>query len=227
MTEIAEPLPKKKKQFPLWVETIVLLVTALVLAIIIKTFFLQAFYIPSESMEPEFIQNDRILVQKTSYWFGEPQRGDIVVFQDPGGWLGGEQTGPVGPVVKFLETIGLYPSGGHLVKRVIGIGGDRVICCDDQGRISVNGKSLDESYLKPGSNNATIPFDVRVPEGHLWMMGDNRNNSWDSRGHMGQPGGGFVSEDKVVGKVFSLIWPFGRATFIHRPSTFKGIPSGE
>jgi signal peptidase I len=228
VTETAGEAPKKnKKQLPLWLETIVLLVTALVLAIIIKTFFLQAFYIPSESMEPEFIKNDRILVQKTSYWFGEPQRGDIVVFQDPGGWLSGQEAGPSGPVVRFLEVIGLYPSGGHLVKRVIGVGGDRVICCDDQGRISVNGKALDESYLKKGSDNTTIPFDVRVPEGHLWMMGDNRNNSWDSRGHMGQPGGGFVAEDKVVGKAFALIWPFDRATFIHRPSTFKGIPSGD
>lgn len=223
--EKAQKTKKAKKQLPLWLETIVLLVTALILAIIIKTFFIQAFYIPSESMEPEFVKNDRILVQKVSYWFGEPQRGDIVVFQDPGGWLSGSETANQGPVVKLLEAIGLYPSGGHLVKRVIGVGGDRVICCDAQGRISVNGKALDEPYLKKGSNNSTIPFDVRVPQGHLWMMGDNRNNSWDSRGHMGQPGGGFVPEDKVVGKVFTLIWPLGHAKFIDRPATFKGIPA--
>jgi len=224
----SEPVKtKSKKQLPLWLETIVLLVLALVLAIIIKTFFIQAFYIPSESMEPEFIVNDRILVQKTSYWFGEPQRGDIVVFQDPGGWLSGEDQVNPNPVIRLLEHIGLYPSGGHLVKRVIGVGGDRVVCCDAKGRISVNGKALDEPYLEKGSNNAATPFDIRVPDHHLWLMGDNRNNSWDSRGHMGEPGGGFVGEDKVVGKVFALIWPLGRATFIHRPDTFDSIPSAK
>ena len=225
MTESTGTEAKPKWQLPLWLETIVLLVTALVLAVIIKTFLIQAFYIPSESMEPEFIQNDRILVQKPSYLFGEPQRGDIVVFQDPGGWLDEDEIGSPGPVIRLFELVGLYPSGGHLVKRVIGVGGDRVICCDAQGRISVNGKPLNEPYLKKGSNNATTPFDVRVPEGHLWMMGDNRNNSWDSRGHMGLPGGGFVPEDKVVGKVFTLIWPPNRAKIIHRPDTFKGIPA--
>ena len=216
----------KKQPLPVWQESLLLLAIALVLAIGIKYFFVQAFYIPSESMEPLFIKNDRILVQKVSYWGGgQPKRGDIVVFKDPGGWLSSNETRTASnPITKGLETIGLYPSGGHLVKRVIGIGGDRVKCCDSKGRITVNGKALDETYLPKGTLASDDPFDVRVPQGHLWLMGDNRNNSYDSRGHMGNPGGGYVSDDLVVGKVWALIWPWKRAERIHTPATFKGIP---
>ncbi|MBO9520177.1 MAG: signal peptidase I [Nocardioidaceae bacterium] len=214
---------------PVWQESLLLLVIALVLAIGIKYFFVQAFYIPSESMEPLFIKNDRILVQKVSYWGGgEPERGDIVVFKDPGNWLNGEGNEPSNPITKALEAIGLYPSGGHLVKRVIGVGGDRVKCCDPQGRVTVNGKALEEeSYLPKGTLPSDDPFDVRVPEGHLWVMGDNRSNSSDSRLHMGQPGGGYVDEDLVVGKVWALIWPWKRAKWIHTPKTFEDIPTSQ
>ena len=216
-----------RKQMPLWQETILLLGLALVLAIVIKSLFVQAFYIPSPSMEPQFVKNDRILVQKVSYWGGgSPQRGDIIVFKDPGGWLPEEESGaPTSPVTQVLEKIGLYPTGGHLVKRVIGVGGDRVVCCDAQGRLTVNGRALSEkSYLPKGTAPSTLKFDVTVPQHHLWMMGDNREFSYDSRGHMGGPGGGFVDEDLVVGKVFALIWPYSRAELIHRPATFADIP---
>jgi signal peptidase I len=215
---------------PLWQETILLLGLALVLALIIKSLFVQAFYIPSPSMEPLFIKNDRILVQKVSYWGGSsPSRGDIVVFEDPGGWLNEADTAtPQGPVTKIMEKVGLYPTGGHLVKRVIGIGGDRVVCCDAKGRITVNGKALNEKeYLPKGTAPSQIKFDRTIPKNHLWMMGDNRSFSYDSRGHMGGPGGGFVSEDLVVGKVFTLIWPWKRAKFIHRPDTFESIPDAK
>jgi signal peptidase I len=217
-----------RRSLPLWLETILLLALALVLAILIKSLFVQAFYIPSPSMEPQFIQNDRILVQKVSYWGGgSPQRGDIVVFEDPGHWLSAEDSKPpTSPVTKVLEKIGLYPSGGHLVKRVIGVGGDRVACCDRQGRVTVNGHALNEkSYLPKGTAPSQEPFDVRVPDGKLWVMGDNRGDSADSRSHMGSPGGGFVPQNLVVGKVFALIWPAGRAQLIHRPNTFEGIPN--
>ena len=215
---------------PLWQETILLLGLALVLALIIKSLFVQAFYIPSPSMEPLFIKNDRILVQKVSYWGGStPSRGDIVVFKDPGGWLNeADTTTPQGPITKIMEKVGLYPTGGHLVKRVIGVGGDRVVCCDAKGRITVNGKALNEkAYLPKGTAPSQIKFDRNIPKGHLWMMGDNRSFSYDSRGHMGGPGGGFVSEDLVVGKVFTLIWPWKRAEFIHRPGTFEDIPDSK
>jgi signal peptidase I len=215
---------------PLWQETILLLGLALVLALIIKSLFVQAFYIPSPSMEPLFIKDDRILVQKVSYWGGSsPSRGDIVVFKDPGGWLNeADTTTPRGPVTKIMEKVGLYPTGGHLVKRVIGIGGDRVVCCDAKGRITVNGKALDEkAYLPKGTAPSQIKFDRTIPKNNLWMMGDNRSFSYDSRGHMGGPGGGFVPEDLVVGKVFVLIWPWKRAEFIHRPATFEDIPDAK
>lgn len=212
---------------PLWQETLLLLVLALLLAIVIKSLFVQAFYIPSPSMEPQFVLNDRILVQKVSYWGGgSPKRGDIVVFSDPGGWLDASESDTAhSPFTKVMEKIGLYPTGGHLVKRVIGIGGDRVVCCDSQGRLTVNGKALNEkSYLPHGTSPSLKKFDVRVPAGHLWLMGDNRSDSYDSRGHMGDPGHGFVDQKLVVGKVFALIWPLKHAQLIHRPSTFDDIP---
>ncbi len=217
---------KQKKPMPLWQETILLLGLALVLAVVIKTLFVQAFYIPSPSMEPQFVKNDRILVQKVSYWGSSPSRGDIVVFQDPGGWLDAAgSSAPHSPVTRLMEKIGLYPTGGHLVKRVIGIGGDRVVCCDAKGRITVNGTALNEgSYLPKRTAPSQIKFDRTIPKDHLWMMGDNRSFSYDSRGHMGGPGGGFVDDDLVVGKVFALIWPWKRAEIVHRPATFEGIP---
>ncbi len=138
------------RKAPLWLETIVLLGVALVMALVIKTFFVQAFYIPSESMEPGLVTNDRILVQKPSYWFGEPDRGDVVVFEDPGGWLTGPVTGPQTWLAKGLAKIGLYPTGGHLVKRVVGVAGDTVTCCDKQGRILVNGEPIDaDDFIRP------------------------------------------------------------------------------
>jgi len=208
---------------------LLLLAIALVLAIVIKAFFLQAFYIPSGSMNNTLVLNDRILVEKVSYWGGgTPQRGDIVVFSDPGGWLDAAETpGPSGPVAKTLELFGLYPTGGHLVKRVIGVGGDHVKCCDTRGRVTVNGVPLHEkSYIKPGEKPSLIDFDVKVQPGYLWVMGDNRSNSADSRLHTGDPGGGQVPADDVVGKVFAVVWPLEHAKIIHRPATFDAVGSG-
>jgi signal peptidase I len=215
-----------KKQLPFWQEVVLLLGIALVLAIVIKAFFMQAFYIPSASMNDTLVKNDRILVQKVSYWGGgSPQRGDIVVFADPGGWLSPDEEQPaVNPVAKALELFGLYPTGGHLVKRVIGVGGDEVRCCDAQGRITVNGVPLNEkSYLAPGEKPSLIDFDVKVQPGYVWVQGDNRSNSADSRVHLGDPGGGQVPVDDMVGKVFALVWPFDHAKLIHRPATFGSV----
>ncbi|MEP6527109.1 MAG: signal peptidase I [Nocardioidaceae bacterium] len=212
---------EQRHSLPLWQEVLVLLVMALGLAIVIKTFFVQAFYIPSGSMNDTLVKNDRILVEKMSYWFGDVQRGDVVVFDDPGGWLTPEEsTRASNPVTRGLEFVGLYPAGGHLVKRVIGVGGDHVECCT-KGLITVNGVPLHEqSYLGPGDQPSQENFSVNVPTGDLWVMGDNRDNSADSRAHLGSPGGGFVPENDVVGKVFVVVWPFSDADWLSRPDTF-------
>jgi signal peptidase I len=210
----------------LWQESILLLVVALVLAIAIKALFMQAFYIPSGSMNDTLVLNDRILVQKVSYWGGgEPQRGDVVVFEDPGGWLDDPAaSGGTNPVTRALEVFGLYPTGGHLVKRVIGVGGDRVRCCDKKGRMVVNGVPLNEQeYLAAGQQPSMIDFDIKVEPGYIWVQGDNRSNSADSRVHLGDPGGGQVPVHDVVGKVFSVVWPISHGKLLHRPATFETV----
>jgi signal peptidase I len=233
---------KSRKHLPLWAETILLLVIAVVLAVVIKAFFVQAFYIPSESMEPGLVKNDRILVEKMSYWFGgTPQRGDVIVFKDPGGWLDSEEdAGPTNPIGKLMAKIGLYPSGGHLVKRVIGVAGDTIHCCDDKGRILVNGHPLNEdSYIKRtpgmpcnGPMTTTCNWTAGpVPKGDLFVMGDNRDNSDDSTMHLCQPKvpdctrDPYVPVSDVVGKVFVLLWPHQRFHFLHRPADFASIPN--
>ncbi|MBD8869040.1 signal peptidase I [Nocardioides sp. MJB4] len=242
MSTVSEPASGKgkRKQLPIWQESILLLGIALVLAVVIKAFLVQAFYIPSQSMEPGLVQNDRILVQKVSYWGDDgPDRGDVIVFEDPGGWLGPEDTqGPTTLVSKALAKVGLYPTGGHLVKRVIGVGGDEVVCCDKQGRLSVNGVTLDESdYVKSGASCAAPMIDCSLdagplPEGYLLVMGDNRANSADSTARMCAdpeaeqcpPTRGLVKVDDVVGKVFALVWPRDRWDHVTRPDVFEDVP---
>lgn len=213
----------QKRQLPVWQESILLVATAMVMAVIVKTFFLQAFYIPSESMEPTMLVDDKILVQKVSYWGGDVSRGDIVVFDDPGGWLDPSDSRQASNAVqRALETVGLFPTGGHLIKRVVGVGGDEVKCCSD-GKLTINGVELDEPYLLDESATKDNTFDVKVPSNYLWVMGDNRNNSADSRAHQGDPGGGFISDESVVGKAWLRVWPLGRAGIIHKPSTFDAV----
>ena len=216
----------ERRTLPFWQEVVLLLGIALLLAVAVKALFLQAFYIPSGSMEDTLVFDDRILVQKVSYWAdGTPRRGDVVVFADPGGWLGVQgAAGPASPAAKVLEVFGLYPTGGHLVKRVIGVGGDTVACCDERGRLSVNGVPLEEeSYLRTGEAPSQVEFETEVEADHLWVMGDNRSNSADSRVHLGDPGGGQVPVEDVVGKVFSVVWPLGHATLLDRPQTFESL----
>jgi len=234
---------------PVWQESLLLLAGALVLAIVIKALFVQAFYIPSESMEPGLVKNDRILVEKPSYWFGRtPARGDVVVFKDPGGWLGPEDvTQASNPVTQLLTKVGLYPSGGHLVKRVIGVPGDVVECCDKQGRLLVNGKAIDESaYARPGGNGcdpgtAGVCFGPMpgvkhwktppVPKGMLFVMGDNRAHSADSSYHLCTTAetdcsdSPWVASDLVVGKVMAVVWPASKFRLEHGPDSFDKVPS--
>ena len=245
--------PSTRKHRPLWQETLLLVVIAVVVAILLKTFFVQAFYIPSPSMVPGLVKNDRILVEKPSYWFGgAPQRGDVVVFEDPGDWLVGEESGPTGPATTALSKIGLYPAGGHLVKRVIGVPGDTIECCDDQGHLIVNGVAIDEdSFIAPQPdcdgpmvNACQKDWKVTVPAGRLFVMGDNRAASADSSDRLckqsarncdpdepslpkNDPDRPFVPIDNVVGKVFTLVWPLKHAEFIGRPEVFADIPDAD
>ncbi len=212
-------------------ETAIILVSALVLSWLIKTLLVQAFFIPSSSMHDTLVEDDRIMVSKLTPGPFDLERGDIVVFKDPGGWLEGqkpvEATGWRGALNDVLTFVGLYPqdAGEHLVKRVIGLPGDRVACAGPGEPVTVNGVALDEPYLAEGAIPSQMAFDVTVPPDSLWVMGDNRQRSSDSRLHQGDPGGGAIPVDNVVGKAFVLVWPLDRATVLHNPGdTFEDVP---
>ncbi|MFE9428445.1 signal peptidase I [Kitasatospora sp. NPDC006697] len=212
----------------------VVAVVALVIALVLKTFFVQVFVIPSGSMEQTIRIGDRVLVDKLTPWFGStPQRGDVVVFKDPGGWLENDHRPDTdGPVARGLKSafsfVGLLPSANEqdLIKRVIGVAGDHVVCCDAQGRITVNGTPIDEPYLAAGNPASRMPFQVTVPPGRLWVMGDHRDVSADSRYHMGGPDQGTVPVGDVIGRAFMIGWPFGRIHSITRPGYPRTVSSG-
>ncbi|MEU9623839.1 signal peptidase I [Streptomyces sp. NPDC088251] len=214
---------KKPRSF--WKELPLLIGIALVLALLIKTFLVQAFSIPSDSMQNTLQRGDRVLVDKLTPWFGaEPKRGEVVVFHDPGGWLEDTQAANPNVVQKFLSFIGLMPSAEEkdLIKRVIAVGGDTVECKKD-GPVVVNGKALDDkSFIFPGNTACNDePFGpIKVPEGRIWVMGDHRQNSLDSRYHQELPGGGTVSDDEVVGRAIVVAWPINRWATLPVPKTF-------
>jgi signal peptidase I len=211
-------------------EFAILVAVALAVSVLLRAFVVQAFFIPSASMEQTLRTDERVLVNKLMQRFIEVERGQIVVFRDPGGWLPtpADTSGPVGRAAQeFLTFVGVLPSdtGEDLIKRVIGIGGDRVACCDDRGRVTVNGVPLDEPYLFPGDASSEVEFDVTVPDDHLWVMGDHRSQSGDSREHLGDPGGGAVPVDRVVGRAFVVVWPFSSARWLRQPATFEQLAS--
>lgn len=219
----APATPQKKKSF--WRELPGIVITALVISVLIKTFLVQAFYIPSGSMENTLLVDDRVLVNKLSDKTDEIHRGDIVVFRDPGNWLNDgpvvKRGGVLGLLRDGLVFVGLAPAVGEedLIKRVIGVGGDTVACCTD-GRLTVNGVPLDEPYRYPGDAASLEQFSVKVPRDHLWVMGDHRSVSEDSRAHRGLPGNGFVPVKDVIGRAFIIVWPLDRARLLNRPDTF-------
>jgi signal peptidase I len=205
-------------------ETVIVVGLSLVIATLVRIFLVQAFLIPSQSMEATLLVGDRVLVSKLTTRFGEIQRGDVVVFADPDDWLApipDQDAATVGSRVRdALQFVGVLPddSEGHLIKRVIGLGGDTVACCDDDGRVTVNGVAIDEStYLRPGDEPAASPFEVQVPSGELFVMGDHRSNSGDSRVN------GTVPEERVTGRAFAVVWPISNWAGLSRPDTFDAV----
>ncbi|MEV0240107.1 signal peptidase I [Streptomyces sp. NPDC050674] len=218
--------PKKPRSF--WKELPILIGIALVLALLIKTFLVQAFSIPSDSMQNTLQQGDRVLVDKLTPWFGsEPERGEVVVFHDPDNWLAGEPTTDPNALQAFLSWIGLMPSAEEkdLIKRVIGVGGD-TIQCKGTGPLTVNGKALNEQdYVYAGNTPCSQDdqggvFKVKVPEGYIWVMGDHRQNSRDSRYNQADKHHGMVPVKDVVGRAVVVAWPINRWATLPVPDTF-------
>jgi signal peptidase I len=235
--------PRKARSF--WRELPVLFVVALAIALVIKTFVVQAFYIPSSSMENTLDIGDKVLVNKLVYHVRSIQPGDVIVFNGDGSWEPEPtSTGPnPDPVVRLYDAtlnplfhsiaglFGTAPGQTDFIKRVIGVPGDHVACCNASGDVTVNGVALNEkSYLFPGNPPSMQRFSITVPPGRLWVMGDHRSVSWDSRGHMQDPGGGTIPENMVIGRAFMIVWPPSRWRILSIPSTFgqPGInrPSG-
>ena len=219
-------------------ELTAVVVGAVVVASLLRGFVGQMFLIPSVSMENTLRISDRVVVEKLS----TVKRGEIVVFKDPGGWLTGPTAPKRGLVGQAFQFIGVLPdpSTEHLIKRVIGMPGDRVACCDNVGRVTVNGVALDETgylYTDPDGNQvspSSIPFDVLVPADHLFVMGDHRDRSSDSRCHLDDPAqsgvkgeNAFVDEDLVVGRAVAVAWPFARRHTLSIPDTFEALPPGK
>jgi signal peptidase I len=213
-------------------------VGAVIVASLLRGFVGQMFIIPSESMQNTLQVNDRVLVEKLS----SIKRGQIVVFKDPGRWLTGPPAKERGPIGKAFQFIGVLPdtSTEHLIKRVVGLPGDQVACCDASGRVSVNDQPLDESsYLYVGPDGvevkpSQIRFEVVVPAGRIFVLGDNRTHSRDSRCHLNdfQAGeikgaGAFVPTDLVVGRAIAVVWPLENARRLHTPATFEALPAGK
>jgi signal peptidase I len=208
---IDEQTEKRRGSF--WRELPILVGVAILVAVLVRAFVLQTFYIPSPSMEHTLNVLDRVLVNKLVYDFREPRRGEIVVFKAPQDW----QTGT---------------EGEDFIKRIIGVGGDHVVCCDDQQRLQINGRSLDEPYVYRDADGtqdpaADEPFDITVPADRLWVMGDHRSQSADSLEHLQESkdvNEATIRSDAIVGRAFTVFWPVNRATWLSVPDGFAAIP---
>ena len=220
-------LPKKGS---LLREIPVIVVSALVVSIVIKTFFIHFFFIPSGSMENTLQIGDRIAVNKLASFVSDIRRGEVVVFRDPAKWLGDPYEAPVYKPIKILkttlETVGILPDPAkqYLIKRVIGVGGDTVVCCDKTGHITVNGKALTEPYVFAGNAASDMDFTVKVPVGFIWVMGDHRAASADSRFHMEDIHKGMVPLKDVVGRATFVVWPLKHLAFLSVGHDLSQIP---
>jgi signal peptidase I len=197
-----------------------LVVIALITSLLIKTFLVQFFYIPSGSMENTLQVQDRVAVNKVPFVSKSIDRGDVVVFRDPDNWLpemidyGTNKY--IATAKSALVAIGVLPNPAkqYLVKRVVGVAGDRIICCTKDDKLSINGVEVDEPYIFAGNKPSDMTFDVTVPEGKIWVMGDHRGASADSRYHQEDINKGFVPVSKVTGRVVAVIWPFKNITYV-------------
>jgi signal peptidase I len=230
----ADPAAGKRRR-GFWRELPVLIVVALVIALVIKTFVVQAFFIPSSSMEDTLLIGDKVLVNKVVYHVRPIRAGDIVVFDGAGSWdpVPTPARPSSDPIVRLYHAtvlplfrsigglFGTVPGQTDYIKRVIGVPGDHVACCNAAGQVTVNGVALHESsYLYPGSAPSEMHFHDVVPSGRLWVMGDNRLISDDSRLHTADPGAGTIPEDKVIGRAFMIVWPPNRWRILQIPATF-------
>jgi signal peptidase I len=215
---------RRRRSF--WRELPVLIVIALVLALVIKSFAVQAFYIPSGSMQNTLAIDDRVLINKVVYHLRSVHRGDIVVFDGTGSWDFNTPASSPNIFAKAVDEVegivGISHDASIYIKRVIGLPGDRVACCNALHQVTVNGVPLSESsYLFPGNDPSDQKFSVTVPQGRIWVMGDHRAVSYDSRGHLGDPGGGTIPESAILGRAFVIIWPPSRVGFLNIPATFE------
>ena len=226
--EETDTAPRRKRSF--WRDLVVIVVAAVVLTILLKAFVVQVFSIPSGSMENTLLPGDRILVSKVVYDFRPIARGDIVVFSGAGSWDAPPPAYQGNAFVGFLDRVwgdavslvGIAGPDTDYVKRVIGVPGDHVVCCNSQGQVTVNGVPLSESsYVFPGDAPSDVRFNITVPAGRLWVMGDNRGDSDDSRYRGNDPGNGTIPENEVVGRAFLIIWPFSRVSDLPIPNTFE------
>ena len=231
MVDAGKHAREKPRAHPFWRglrEVVVIVVVALALSALIRAFLLQAFYVPSASMDETLRPGDRIIASKITTSVSGVKRGEIVVFKDPGDWLPAPLPPPDGwrsSVRRALTFIGVLPSdsGDDLVKRVIGIGGDRVACCDAEGRVVVNGVPLDEDYIIGPTDQ--VRFDETVPDGGMFVMGDNRGDSRDSRYHL-DVNNGAVPVDNAVGRVVLVLWPLDRLAIERIPAIFGDLAAG-
>ena len=205
----------------------ILIVVALVVSLFIKSFLVQFFYIPSGSMENTLQIQDRVAVNKVPFISDNIKRGDIVVFRDPNNWLPenveNSSNSLVAKAKSLLVTVGVLPNPAkqYLVKRVIGVAGDRVVCCTEGKKLSINGVEVTEPYIYGGDAPSDMKFDVTVPEGKLWVLGDHRGASADSRYHQEDINSGFVPLERVSGRVVAVIWPFKNLTYVPRVNVTK------
>jgi signal peptidase I len=205
----------------------ILIVVALVVSLFIKSFLVQFFYIPSGSMENTLQVQDRVAVNKVPFISDNIKRGDIVVFRDPNNWLPenleNSSNSLTSKAKSLLVTVGVLPNPAkqYLVKRVVGVAGDRIVCCADSGKLSINGVEVTEPYIYGGDAPSDMKFDVKVPEGKLWVMGDHRGASADSRYHQDDINSGFVPLKTVSGRVVAVIWPFKNITYVPKIDVTK------